>query len=147
MSRSYTTPTTHISYWKFFKQHYAPLLQEVDLLLKTMEAPVSPSTAAKTLFLQTSDIEEIMATHKIKQLDRIGLLNVIMHGKSPLCRMLQRECLCGSPKAYSPAVIAYIYGLQERNVASTCLSKGYSDEVPSHALPDILDQIYVYIVN
>ena len=145
MSPSCASPMVHISYWEFFKQYYTPLLKEVDLMLKTMEAPISAAEAARTLAITPEAVEEIMAQEGIQQIDKEGLLSIVMHGSSSLCQLLQRETLCGSPDKYSPSSIAYIYGLQDRHVASVCHAYGYT-EVPAQALPELLNKIYIYII-
>lgn len=144
MSPSYASPMLYVSYWEFFRKYYTPLLQEVDLLLKTIESPVSVSCAARTLALRPETVEEIMAKEGIQQIDQEGFLRIAMRGDSSLCRLLQRESSCGSPDSYSPAHIAYIYGLQDKHVAAVCQANGY-EEVPAKALPELLDKIYIYI--
>ena len=146
MSRSCASPILHISYWDFFKQYYTPLLKEVDLVLKAIESSISIKETAKALALKPEVVEDIMAKENIEAIDREGFLRIMMHGSSSLCRLMQRECMCGSPDLYSPAHIAYIYGLQGRHVAAVCRANGYT-EVPSQALPELLSKIYVFIMR
>jgi len=136
----------YISYWEFFKQYYKPQIQELDMLLKSIDSPISASEAATVLVMKSEEIEEIMTQEKISLIDKDNFLNIMMHGSSPLCRLLQRECSCGSPDRYSPKHIAYIYGLQDNHVAEICQANGYTD-VPAHKLPDLLNKIYVFIMQ
>lgn len=145
MGKSYAAPMLHVSYWEFFKQYYTPLLQEVDLLLKTSETPITVAETARILVMKPETIEKIMASEDIKQLDKEGVLRIMMQGDSPVCQLLQRECLCGSPDRYSPSHIAYIYGLQEDHVEAVCQENGYS-EVLTQDIPDLLSKIYVFIL-
>lgn len=145
MRPSYASPMLHISYWEFFKQYYTPMLKEVDILLKTIDEPISTNEAAKALSISETAVQRIMAKEDIELLDREGFLRIMMHGSSPICRLLQRECKCGSPDSYSPANIAYIYGLQNGHVAEVCHKNGYK-EVPARSLPELLDKIYIFIL-
>ena len=136
----------YISYWEFFQHYYKPRLQELDMLLKSIDSPISASEAATALVMKSEEVEKIMTQEKIRLIDRNSFLNIMMHGSSPLCQLLQRECSCGSPDRYSPAHIAYIYGLQDSHVAEICQANGYT-EVPAHKLPDLLNKIYIFIMQ
>ena len=145
MSPSYASHMVHISYWEFFQKYYTPLLRQMDLLLKTLEAPVSVCETARVLGMKQKAVEEIMAEQEIRLIDREGFLRIMMQGSSSLCRLMQREYYCGSPDCYSPAHISYIYGLQGGNVEAACRAQGFT-EVPARALPELLSKIYVYIL-
>ena len=145
MNPSCASSLLHISYWEFFQQYFTPLLRELDLALKTMEAPISTAHAARVLVMRPETVEKIMKAEGLEQIDHEGFLRIAMNGKSSLCRLLQRECLCGSPERYSPEEIAYIYGLQEEHVKSVCSETGYRT-VPAKELPEFLSQVYVYLM-
>ena len=145
MNSSFASPMLHISYWKFFEKYYTPLLKDLDLLLKTIESPISPVEAARFLAMEPSAVEAVMAEEGITEIDREAFMRILMHGNSSLCRLMQRECLCGSPDQYSPSAIAYIYGLQNGNVEAACRANGFNTEVPAKAIPELLNKIYVYI--
>ena len=136
----------HISYWEFFQNYYTPLLKEVDVLLKTIEEPITTTKAAKVLNLKTYVVDKIMLKENIPQIDQQGLLRIMMHGKSSLCRLLQRECMCGSPNKYTPADISYIYNLQQDHVKKVCKELGY-DYISTKELPNVLSKIYIYIMQ
>ena len=145
MNPSCASPMVHISYWKFFQEYYAPLLKEADILLKTMDDSVPASEVARVLAMKTEMVEKIMAENNIESIDRNNFLHIMMLGDSSLCQLVQREFLCGSPEEYSPAKIAYIYGLQSQHVTSVCQKNGFT-EIPARAVPALLDKIYVYII-
>ena len=146
MRRSYTPQMVHMSYWEFFQHYYTPKLAEMDLTLKTIEAPIPVAEAGRILGLRSDAIKKIMAQKAIQQLDHEGLIQIIMHGKSSLCQLLQREFKCGSPDQYSPENIAYIYGLQSEHVQSVCHQEGY-EYVPAESLPAVLSKLYIYILQ
>jgi len=139
-----TATFEHISYWEFFKQNYTPKLKEVDLLIKTMDGALSIEEASRILQMSDNLIKKIMAEKNIKLIDKDGLLNLIMHGNSPLCGLLQREFSRGSPSMYSSDDIAYIYGLQKENVERVCQTNA---KIPAKDLPKALDKIFVYIMK
>jgi len=146
MNPAYAHRMLHISYWEFFEKYYTPRLREMDLLLKTIEAPISSAEAARVLSMPIPAIDRIMAAEQIGLIDREGFLRILMNGNSSLCRLMQRECMCGSPDRYSPANIAYIYGLLDGHVEDVCRKNGFADEVPAKSLPSLLSKIYIYIL-
>ena len=136
----------HISYWEFFQKYFSPLIKEMDILLKSIDEPVPVKEAARVLTLTPESVEEIMAREGINEIDQEGFFRIAMYGDSSLCRMLQRECMCGTPEKYSPSHIAYIYGLQDKHVASVCREYGYNDdEITARDLPKLLSKIFIYI--
>ena len=141
-----TSSMLRISYWEFFQQYYKPLLQDIDILIKSMDEPISVAEAAKALVMPEETIKNIMICEDIQHIDQKSFWNLIMHGNSSLCQLIKRECLRGSPDRYSPEHIAYIYGLQSEHVAEVCKTNGYT-EVPVKALEDILGKIYVFIMQ
>ena len=136
----------HMSYWEFFQQYYKPLIQNIDILLKCMEEPISAADAAKALSMTEQDIEGIMTRKNIQFIDQKSFWGIVMHGNSHLCRLLHRQCLCGSPDRYSPEHIAYIYSLQAVHVTEVCKANGYT-AVPAQNLEDILNKIYIFIME
>ena len=143
--KPYASPIMHMSYWEFFQNNYASLIKNMDLILKTTEPPIPVSETAKALALSVQEVEKIMSKEEITQIDGKVFLHIMMNGTSPLCRLMQREYMCGSPTLYSPAHIAYIYELIEEHVVEVCQAHGYT-EVPANALPDLLSKIYIFIL-
>jgi len=144
MNQPYTSTVVYTSYWNFFQHYYTPQLKKIDLLIKTMDGAISIEVAAHALHLSEETIKKIMREKNINLIDKDGLLNIIMHGNSPLCGLLQREFTRGSPSIYSPDDIAYIYGLQKENVERVCQT---NSRIPAKDLPKTLDKISIFIMS
>jgi len=137
----------HTSYWNFFTNYYSPKLRELDILLKSIEGGgISTAEASDLLCVTEQSVREIMKKNGIKIIDRCSLLQIMMHGNSSLCRLLQREFKCGSPNVYHPGEIAYIYGLQVYQVEEACNKTSFGEEIPAELLPEVLDKIHIYIM-
>jgi len=136
-----------MSYWDFFQHYFAPMLREIDIIIKSLgdEDVISTAEAAKALALTAQFVQEIMDQNNIQHIDQNSILQIAMHGNSPLCRLLQRQCMCDTLEMYNPEHIAYIYGLQYENVAVACRAAGYTD-VPAQNLQDILSNIFIFIM-
>ena len=133
-----------VSYNDFFEASYAPCLKSIDLLLKTMEMPLTVDEAAEALCLSEDEVHSIMKKESVVAIDRHAMLSIMAQGESGVCRLYQREVACGSPSLYSPADIAYIYGLDNATVARGFNKLGYV-AVTSADVPAVLSQITVYI--
>jgi len=147
MKQPYAEPILHISYWDLFQKYYSPMLREVDLIIKTMTNPLTIAEAARVLRLTENKINQIMTQKDIKLIDKEGFLNIMLHGDSSLCGLLQREYMRGSPNLYCPEDIAYIYNLMHERVSDVCRAAGFADKIPTRAIPDILSKIPVYIMK
>jgi len=139
------SPVVCISFWEYFQRNYAQPLKEIDLVMKTFDAPVSAAEAAVFLQLHEETVYTIMARNDIKSINRAEFLQIMLHGDSEICRLLQRECACGSPICYSPLQIAYIYGLQPEYVCAVCREYGRTC-VPASEVPVILDRVFIYLL-
>ena len=147
MNQPHTSTIVHTSYWDFFQHYYSPQLKKIDLLIKTMDRVLSVEEASRALHLNENLIKKIMAEKNISIIDKEGLLSILMHGDSPLCGLLQREFMRGSPSMYSPEDISYVYGLQKEHVESVFQNSGFNERVSAETLPQVLDKVFVFIMK
>lgn len=145
MSEKCAAHMARMSYHAFYRQCFAPGFMAIDVLLKTMENPLTVAETAAALQLQEEDVREIMACDAVNRLDKNGFLTVMAHGRGALCGLYRRELTRGLKTAYRPEDIAYIYGLQEAHVRTVFERLGL-DEVPADEVPALLEQIYIFIL-
>ena len=79
---------------------------------------------------------------KLSLITKGVFLRLMRQGSSPLCRMLDREIRCGSPKHYTPAAIAYIYDLDIGEVLSAAEQLG-ENTFESGRLSELFEYIQV----
>ena len=132
-----------VSYYAFFRQIYAPRLMAIDVMLKTMERPLTASEAAETLGMPEDEIYRLMELSSVSLLDKNGFLAVMSLGGG-VGGMLRRELSRGMKQVYSPSDIAYIYGLHVKTVRAAFRRLGYK-KMPAHLVPTLLNQIPVFI--
>ena len=116
-----------ISFYDFYETAYAPCLKNIDLLLKTMEMPLSVEETAEALCMSEDAIHSIMEKNSIIAIDRLAVPAIMAHGESAICRLYQREIACGSPSLYNAVDVAYIYGLENTTVAVSPPSEEVTD--------------------
>jgi hypothetical protein len=133
------------SYYAFYRETYAPAFKAIDVLLKSIEEPISLAEAAKALYMDETAVEMLMDRENIETLDKGGFLTLMRFGESAVCRLFQREIMRGLKPAYSPADIAYIYGLDEAHVSDISSRLG-KQLWPTIKIPELLSQIPVFIV-
>jgi hypothetical protein len=132
------------SFYCFYKQAYAPVFMEIDVLLKTMNRPLTLAQAADALHVSTGCIQRLMKRENIDKLDQRGFMTLMRMGESAVCRLYQREIIKGCKTVYSPADIAYIYGLDEGHVAAVSTRLG-KRQWEACQVPELLKQIPIYI--
>jgi len=135
------SPPQNISYWGFFLRYFSPTLQELDVLLKTGKV-LSLRRAAALLQMDEAAVRVWVQQQGVR-LNRQGFIRLMQHGDSAVCRLFQRESACGHPAAYTPAQVAYIYGLQPESVEAAWPAG--EDSIPGDAVPAVLDRIGVYV--
>jgi hypothetical protein len=135
-----------MSFYAFYSQAYAPSFKAIDLLLKTMDEPLSPHSAADALGMSADSVIKLMGKENIPAIDKIGFLTLMSLGESAVCRLYQREIQRGCKSTYSPADIAYIYGLDENHVTSVCDKLG-EKHWPAPRVPELLNHIPIFIIS
>lgn len=115
-----------MTFLDYFQQTIQPQLSAIDLFLKAEEPPYTAQTAAALLGITPGEMEGLLAQEKISLITKGVFLRLMRRGSSPLCRMLDREIRCGSPKYYTPAAISYIYDLDIGDVLAASEKLGKS---------------------
>ena len=143
MQGEYTPNMMRVSYYAFFRQVYAPRLMAIDVMLKTMERPLTAEQTANALGITEEAVYRIMESESVSILDKNGFLTVLSC-VGGIGGLVKREFSRGMKQAYNPADIAYIYGLHEKTVTAAFKSLGYK-KMPAHLVPTLLNQIPVVI--
>ena len=140
-----TTQLKFTNYFDFFTAVYSPVLQEIDLLLKTTDGFIPPGEAAKVLHITEESIRFLMAKEKINFLDKPGFLQIMALGESAVCRMFQRELIYGSKGKLSPSDIADIYGLSCKNIENI-FKEMKIEACDTGYVPEVLKRVPIYIM-
>ena len=80
-----------VSFRDFYEACYAPRFKSIDLLLKTMEMPLTVEEAAEALCLSEDEIHGIMERERIAAIDRPALLGIMSRGENGLCTCRPRR--------------------------------------------------------
>jgi hypothetical protein len=144
MNEKSTQHMESISYYRLYHTLYAPQLMEADILLKSMEQPLTVEEAAEALCLPVPELREAMAHESVRELDKDGLLAVLSHGGGAFA-LLKRARSLGARDKYRPSDIAYIYGLNEQTVRAVFSEWGLA-EIPARWVPALLKKIWVLII-
>lgn len=115
-----------MTFLDYFQQTIQPQLSAIDLFLKTEEPPYTVQAAAALLGITPGEMEGLLAQEKLSLITKGVFLRLMRRGSSPLCRMLDREIRCGSPKCYTPAAVSYIYDLDISDVLAASEKLGKS---------------------
>ncbi len=113
-----------ISFRQIYEQNIVPKLQQIDIFLKSSEAPYEVASVAHYLGMAIQDVLEIMTTYSIEYLDKLTFFNIIAHSTSYICSLIKRQWRYTMVSHYTPAMVAYIYELNEHKVSSAFLKLG-----------------------
>ena len=115
------------SFLRKYTKEIAPVLQEIDILMKTYERPLSVTQAAAILKLKKKEIRSIMHQCGYKKINKKAFFCIMQNGSSEICRLYQRELKAGLPFTYSKETIAYIYNLDKTAVSTACDQLGIKE--------------------
>ena len=110
--------------WEVYQKSLAEGLRAIDVFLRTQPPPYAAGAVAGLLGLAPERVEELCRELGVEELGRAGFLRLMQAGESPLCRAFARELERGLPQTYSPADVAYIYGIDIDVVLQACAGLG-----------------------
>jgi len=128
------------SYLNKYSNEIAPVLEEIDIMIKTYEKPFSIEETAAVLGLKKKEVRLLMEKHKIKKINRKSFFCIMKHGSSDVCRLFCRETEAGLPYTYSKEEVAFIYGLNKTLVCEAFDKLGIK-EATYITLPGLLSVI------
>jgi hypothetical protein len=129
-----------ISFLEIYQEDIAPKLKALDVLLKSMDEPITASEAAQALCVREDEALRLMRLMGVSRVDRKALLTMMDKASSRICRMYQREKRVGSPYVYTREDVAYIYGLPIGAVNQACEELGIR-KLTSYTLADLFSRV------
>jgi len=133
---------TYHSFLEFYKARIYDVLCEIDILIKTSENYINITEISKVLNLNEEEINNIMISKGLKNINQKSFFTVMEQGSSYICKLYQKEKETGSPYFYTPEQIAYIYDLDTDIVVAICEELGIA-EITSFLLADIFGEITI----
>lgn len=98
------------TYLDYYNETIAPKLQAIDLFFKTEEIDTyTVELFANLLDITTSEVENLMQTFDLHEVNKISFFTVMQYGSSDICRLFSREMQRKTPHFYSFYDISYIY--------------------------------------
>jgi hypothetical protein len=113
------------TYLQYYNENVAPKLQKIDLFLKTEESEtLSPDIICELLDISIDEVDDLIDTYKISNLDKISFFIIMQNGSSEICKMFSREIQRKIPHFYSFYDISYIYQIPYEIVVDAAVSAG-----------------------
>jgi hypothetical protein len=129
-----------ISFLEIYQKEIAPKLKALDILLKSMDEPITAAQAAKALCVSEAEALSAMKSLGVKTVDRKALLDMMEVATSGICRLYQREKRIGSPFVYTREDVAYIYDLPMDAVNQACEELGII-KLTSYTMADMFSRL------
>jgi len=128
------------NYLHKFELETTPVLQEIDIMIKTYDKPFSAEKTAAVLGLNKKEVKLIMQKQGLKKINRKAFFKIMRNGSSTVCQLFRREIEVGLPYTYTKEEIAFIYGLDKSAVCEAFDKLGIH-EATYITLPGILSAI------
>ena len=128
------------SFLEVYQTEIAPQLQCLDIILKSMDEPLSITEASEALYITESEIKDIMKLFDIDVIDQQSFLKIMSGASSPICRLYQRELETGSPYVYTREDISYIYSIPIDIINEACEELGLV-KLTAYTLPDLFSRV------
>ena len=132
--------TRGASFLEAYQTEIAPQIQNLDIIIKSMDEPLPCAEAAEALYISESEIKDIMGRLHIDVIDRRSFLRIMGEASSPICRLYQRELEIGSPYVYTREDISYIYSIPIEIVNQACEELGLV-KLTAYTLPDLFSRV------
>lgn len=129
-----------ISFKQIYTQNISPKLMDIDVFLKTNDAPYNPIEVALVLGMPSEEVTDLMQTHNIKTITLVDFFTIVSHASSYICRLITRQWKYTFSPHYTPEMIADIYELNLNKVqeAFKVLGKCY---IAPHEILDVFHYI------
>jgi hypothetical protein len=131
------------TYLQYYNENVAPKLQKIDLFLKTEESEtLSPDIICELLDISIDEVDDLIDTYKISNLDKISFFIIMQNGSSEICKMFSREIQRKIPHFYSFYDISYIYQIPYEIVVDAAVSAGLNS-ITQQDLNDLFEHIII----
>ena len=128
------------SFLEVYQREIAPQLQCLDIILKSMDEPLSVTEASEALYISEAETKDIMKRLNITAIDQQSFLKIMSKASSPICRLYQRELAIGSPYVYTREDISYIYSIPIDIINQACEDLGLV-KLTAYTLPDLFSRV------
>ena len=132
--------TKGASFLEIYQNEIAPQLQSLDIILKSMDDPLTYTEASEALYISETEIKDIMRRLKISVIDQQSFIKIMSEASSPICRLYQRELATGSPYVYTREEISYIYSIPLDIINQVCEDLGLV-KLTAYTLPDLFCRV------
>lgn len=140
MDDLFTNPPVLVSFRHIYDQNIVPKLQEIDLFLKTTDAPYPVQRVAELLGVTKEVVVSIMSKLDMTSLNKLAFFNIVVECSSYICGLIKRQWKYVGTAFYTPQMIAYIYELNEKKVQDAFERLGIDCIHESHLL-DVFSEI------
>ena len=128
------------SFLEIYQMEIAPQLQSLDIIIKSMDEPLTVTEASEALYISEAETKHILKHLNIDVIDQSAFLQIMSEASSPICRLYQRELDIGSPYVYTREDISYIYTIPLDVVNQACEDLGLV-KLTAYTLPDLFSRV------
>lgn len=132
-----------ITYLDYYDNNIAPVLERIDLFLKTEECNfIDIEIVSELLNISVEEITEIMCELDLDIITKFSFLMIMLKGSSCICNLFSRELKTKSPSIYSASDISYIYQIPYEHVKEA-IDQSNIEYITSDNIRELFSNIYV----
>lgn len=146
MDNFFTNGPSLIPFKQVYAQNITPKLQEIDLFIKTSDAPYSPSDVAHILYCSQDEVIDIMNENNIDSIQLVDFFTIVSNCRSYICRLISRQWKYVNFTHYTPRIISDIYEINLHKVEAA-FKDMQVETIPESELMEIFSRIHTSIYN
>lgn len=146
MDNFFTNGLSLVPFKQIYAQNITPKLQEIDLFLKTSEAPYKPSDVACILQCSEDEINSIMNQNNITSIRLVDFFTIVANCHSYICRLISRQWKYMNFTHYTANMISDIYEINLHKVEAA-FKDMQVETISEYELMDIFSRIHTPIYN
>ncbi|OOB79062.1 MAG: hypothetical protein ATN34_01665 [Epulopiscium sp. Nele67-Bin002] len=124
MSQFVSCGVTPTNFQEVYYTYIQPKIRELDIFLKTSEAPYDTKEVAAILEDSEKNILHIMDKLGLTEINKVTFFKLITEVQSYIATLLTRQFSVTNSSVYTPQNIAYIYNLEKTLVEDAFYALG-----------------------
>lgn len=128
------------TYFDVYQTIISPKLSEIDLFIKTNDAPYDYDIVGELLNISRRDILRILEDNNTKNINRSMFFHIMSHSNSFICGLYRRIVELGNPLVYTRNDISYIYNIDIDILNDICDTLEIL-EATNYMLPEIFKKL------
>ncbi|MEG0325084.1 MAG: hypothetical protein RR618_01010 [Cellulosilyticaceae bacterium] len=146
MNNFFTNGPSLVPFKQIYAQNITPKLQEIDLFIKTSEAPDALSDVSSILQCSEDEVKYIMNQNDITAIQLVDFFTIVSSCSSYICRLISRQWKYVNFNDYTATMISDIYEINLHKVEAA-FKDMQVETISEYELMEIFSRIHTPIYS